>query len=183
MNEIPSQRFAVQPLRVLLDKRRVARLLGPLRNLIQRLVPGNVLPVRRARPPHLRLRQPPRIQHVLLQRRSLRAQRPAIRRMIGIAFHVNHLRRHVLRLIPDRINQHAATHRAIRTRRACLGRARNFQFFQLGVSRLQVKSEDCGGNPADRRYLEEISAGRLHSRSSAFGQRLPIAEQAFLCLY
>src|SRR5271154_593342 len=102
--------------------------------------------------------------------------------MIGVAFHVNHLRRHVLRLIPQRINQHAATHRAIRTRRACLRGSSNFQFFQLGVSRLKVKSEDGRGNSTNSRYLEEVSAGSFHPESSAFTQLLPTAEHPFLCL-
>src|SRR5580704_11339014 len=102
--------------------------------------------------------------------------------MIRIAFHVNHLRRHVLRLVSDGVNQYAATDRAVRTRRACLRRARDFQFFQLGVSGLQVKSEDGGGNPADSGHFEEISAGRLHSRSSAFPNHYQSAKGQFYVL-
>jgi len=83
--------------------------------------------------------------------------------MIGIAFDVNHLRRNILGLVADGVNENATAHRAVRTRRACLCSARDLQFFQLGESRLKVKSEDSGGNAADRCYLEEVSAGRLHT--------------------
>ena len=68
--------------RVLLDERRVARLLHPLSDLVERLIPADVLPVIRARPPHLGLQQPPIAQDFLLERRALRAQRPAIDRMV-----------------------------------------------------------------------------------------------------
>jgi hypothetical protein len=73
------------------------------------------------------------------------------------------LRRNVLGLVADRINENAAAHRAVGTRRARLCSARNLQFFQLGVSGLEVKSEDGGGDAADRSYLEEVSPGRLHA--------------------
>ena len=67
-----SQRLTVWPLRVLLDERRVAGLLHPVRDLVDGLIPGDVFPVIRARPPHLRLQQAPIVQDVLLQRSALR---------------------------------------------------------------------------------------------------------------
>ncbi len=49
-----------------------------------------------AGPPHLRFQQPPVIQNVLLQRRTLGTQRAAIDGMVRIALHVDHRRGHVL---------------------------------------------------------------------------------------
>jgi hypothetical protein len=82
--------------------------------------------------------------------------------VIGIALNVNNLWRDVLCLITNRINQYAATDRAIRTSRTRLGSSGDFQFFEFGISGLEIKTEDGGGRTTDSRDFEEISAGRLH---------------------
>src|ERR1700726_3705209 len=76
---------------VFFDKGFVAGFLGPARNLIERIVPGNILPIGSSGPPDLRLGESPWIEHILLKRRAFGAQRPAVGRMIRITFHVNHL--------------------------------------------------------------------------------------------
>ena len=106
------------------------------------LVPGDVFPMIRARPPHLRLQQAPVVQDVLIQRRSLGAQRAAIDGMIRIAFDVHHLRRDVLRLVAEGVNDDAATHRTIRAGRARLGGAGDFEFPGLRVGRLDIEAEN-----------------------------------------
>src|ERR1035438_1717411 len=148
--------------RVLLDKGTIARFLGPLRDLTQGVVPRNVLPVGCARAPDLRLRQPSRVQHVLFERRALGAQRSAVGWMIGIAFDMDHLRRDVLCPITNRVDEDAASDRAIGTRRARFGGACNLQLFELRVSGLEVKPKDGSSDCAYRCCLEEVSAGLLH---------------------
>src|SRR5260370_218535 len=95
--------------RVVLNEAVVACLLGPARNLIQGVIPGDVLPLGRAWTPDLRLREPPRVEHVLFERRALRAQRSPIGGMIGVAFDVDHLRRDVLRPVTNRVDKDATT--------------------------------------------------------------------------
>ena len=95
---------------------RVARLLDPASDLVDRRVPVDVFPVIRARAPHLRLQQPPIVQDVLLERRALRAERAAIDRMIRIAFDVDDLRHGVLRLVAERVDDDAAADRTVRDR-------------------------------------------------------------------
>ncbi len=107
---------------VLLDERLVARLLRPARDLVDRIVPGDVLPVIRTGTPHLRLQQATIVDDVLFERSALRTERAAIDRMIGIAFDVDHLRYRVLCFVAERVNDHAATNRAVRTSTARLGR-------------------------------------------------------------
>ena len=67
-----------------------------------------------ARTADLRLGQPARVEHVLFERRALGAKRSAVGGMVGIAFHMDDLRRHVLGFIADGINKDAASDRAIR---------------------------------------------------------------------
>ena len=58
----------------------------------ERYPAGDILPLRRTWAPDLRFGEPPRVEHVLFERRALRAQSSAIGGMIGIAFDVDHLR-------------------------------------------------------------------------------------------
>src|SRR6202047_2927779 len=84
---------------VVLDKCVVARLLHLLRNLAIGLVPRNVFPVGGSGTPHLRLQQAAFVKNVLLERRSLGAERAAIDGVVGIAFDVHDLGDRVLGLI------------------------------------------------------------------------------------
>src|SRR3984957_500215 len=116
----------------------------------------------RTRPAHLLLEQPPRIEDVLLERCSLGTQRSAIDGMIGVALDVDHLRRHVLRFVADRINEDATTHRTIGTRGSRLGGARNLEFFQLCNRGSQIKSKERDSRATGQRTFEEGSAGEFH---------------------
>ena len=63
----PRQAFAAihgAPLRVFLQEGVVAGLLQAVRNFVNRLLPCNVFPMIRARPPYLWLQKPPRIEDV-----------------------------------------------------------------------------------------------------------------------
>src|ERR1700691_394019 len=97
--------------------------------------------------------------------------------MIRVAFDVNHLRRDVLSPIADRVNEDAASHRAIRTRRTRFGGACNLQLLKLGVSRLEVEPEYSGADCAESCKPEEVSPSGRHRSISASGQEsYPVIE-------
>src|ERR1041384_5624489 len=108
------------PLRVLFDERLVARRLDQPGDFIDGIIPGDVLPIGCSRTPHLWLHQAPLVENVLLKRRSLWAKRAAIDWVIWITFDVNHLWRGVLGFVAERVNDDAATDRAIWAGRARL---------------------------------------------------------------
>jgi hypothetical protein len=147
---------------VLLDEAVVPRFLDFLRDFRERLVPRNILPLRAPRPPNLRLQQPAIIEDVLFERCALGAQRPPVGGVVGITFDVHHLRRNVLRLVSDGIDDRAATHCAVRTSRPSFTGAGDFQDSELCVSGLEIETENCGGDSAYRGELQKVSAGSLH---------------------
>ena len=53
---------------VLVDEGGIARFLGPASNLVDRSVPGDVFPIGRAGPSHLRFQQAPIVDDVLLEK-------------------------------------------------------------------------------------------------------------------
>src|SRR5579862_1270889 len=82
--------------------------------------------------------------------------------MIGIALHMDYLRRDVLGAVADRIDQHSAAHRAIGAGGTRFGGARDLQLLELRVCRLKVEAEDGGCGAADTGDLEELSTIRRH---------------------
>src|SRR4051812_30873826 len=154
------------PLGVLLDERLVARLLHPLADLVEGLVPGDVLPVIGAGPADLRLDEPPRVQDVLLERGALGAEGAAVDRMVRVALDVDHLRGDVLRLVAQRVDEHAAADGAVRAGRAGFSGAGDLQLAQLCVGGSQVEAEDRGGRPSNRADFEEVPAGESHPSTS-----------------
>ena len=78
--------------------------------------------------------------------------------MIGIAFDVHHLRDGVLRLIAERVNDHAATYRAVRTGAARFGRSRDLQALRLRINRSEVESKNRDTGAADQAGLNEGSS-------------------------
>src|SRR5258708_5843494 len=110
---------------VLLDKGVVARLLHLLRDLAVGLVPRDVFPVGGSGTPHLRLQQAAFVEYVLLERRSLGAERAAIDGVVGIAFDVDDLRNRILRLVADGVDDYAATHGTVWTGAAGFAGSRN----------------------------------------------------------
>ena len=64
----------------------------------------------------------------LPQRDSLRTERAAIDGVVGIAFDMNDRRLDVARLVAERVNDHAASHRAIRADAVGFGGARDLEF-------------------------------------------------------
>lgn len=147
---------------VLLNETVVPRFLDPRGNFVQRAIPGNVFPCCSTRPPHLRFQQPAIVEDVLFERSALGTQRTPVCRVVGIAFHVNDLWRHVFRAISDGINNRPATHRTVRTRRPRFIGSGDFKDSELRVSRLEIETENSGGRPAYRSELQKVSAGRLH---------------------
>ena len=89
-------------------------------------------------------------------------QRAAIDGMVGVALDVDHLRRHVLGFIANRVNEDATAHRTIGTRGSRLGGARNLEFFQLRYRGSQIKSKERESRATSQRTLEEGSAGEFH---------------------
>ena len=59
---------------IFLDERGVARFLGPASNLVNRLIPGDVFPVIRARTSHLRFQQATLVDDFLLERSAFWTQ-------------------------------------------------------------------------------------------------------------
>ena len=108
-------------------------------DLIDGRVPGDIFPLVGTGAPHLRVSQSTVIQDFLLQGSAFGTQGATIDRMIGVAFHVHHLRSHVLGFITKRVDDHAATHRAIRTRRAGFSGAGDLKFFCLCQNRASIK--------------------------------------------
>src|SRR5260370_38519668 len=100
--------------RILLDECVVAVLLDPSSDLVEGVVPGDVLPVRGARPAHLRLQQTPVVHDLLLQRRALWTKRAAVRGLIGVALAVDHLRSAVFLAVSIRVDVRSAAHSAAR---------------------------------------------------------------------
>ena len=86
-------------------------------------------------------KQPPLVQNVLLQRGALGAKRAAVDGMVGIAFHMHHLRRHVLGLVADGVDDDSAAHRTIGASAARLCGPRDFQRLRLRVERLHIEPE------------------------------------------
>src|SRR5208337_3099651 len=82
--------------------------------------------------------------------------------MIRIALNVHYLRDGVFRLVAQRVNDDATTHRTVRTRAARFAGARDFQTLGLGVNRGEVESQ-CGkaGSASDGAF-KEGPAGEFH---------------------
>lgn len=151
-----------QPFGVRLYESRVAGLLGPACDLVDRLVPRDVLPAIGAGTPHLRLQYPPLVLNVLLQRRTLGTERTAVDWVIGIAFHVDDLRRDVLRLVADGVDDDAATHRAIGAGAARLRGTRNLQAPGLRQQGPRIEAENGNPDGACNASLEECSSRYIH---------------------
>src|SRR5262249_17659762 len=134
---------------VLFDECLVARLLHQLADLVDRLVPGDVFPVIGAGPPDLRLQQAPLVQNVLFERCALRAEGAAVDGMVGVAFNMDYLRRNVLGLVANGVNDHSAAYRTVGARRTGLARARDLERSKLRVSWGQVETE-YGGSRASQ---------------------------------
>src|SRR5205807_8674096 len=105
----------------------VAGLLDMARYFAVRLAPLNVFPVVRTRTPHLRLQQPPLIQNVMVKGSAFGAERAAVDWVIRIAFNVDHLWGDVFGLVAQRVDDHAAAYRAVRTDAVGFGGARNLE--------------------------------------------------------
>ena len=82
--------------------------------------------------------------------------------MIGIALNMDDLRGHVLGFVTNRINEHAAAHRAIWTGGARLGGAGNLEFAKLGVGGRQIKPEQQKSGASQCGDLQKISAAGIH---------------------
>ena len=125
------------------------------------LLPADVFPMIGAGAADLRFEQTAVIEDVLHEGRSFGTERAAVDGMVGIAFHVDHLRGDVFRLVPDGVDDDATAHRAVGAGGAGFGGPGNFQFFGFGVGGFQVKAENRsdGGSGAD---LQETSACWVH---------------------
>src|SRR5258708_19115311 len=145
--------------RILLDESLIARLFHPRRDFVDRIVPRNILPFGATGSAHQGLQQAPIVHDLLLQRGTLRAQRAAVGRMIGVALDVHHLRGHILRAVANRVDDGAATHRAVRASRARLAAPRYLQRSQLRVGGLQIKTENGRSGASNSRQLQEVTAG------------------------
>src|SRR5215475_8558035 len=100
---------------VLGDEGPIAGVLDVPGDLADRLVPGDLLPTVRTGTAHLRYGEPVGVVDVVAERGSLRAQGPAVRRVIGITLDVDHRGSDVLRLVSQSVGDRSATHGAVRT--------------------------------------------------------------------
>ena len=112
--------------------------------------------------PHLRLQQAPVVEDVLLERRSLRAERAAIDGMVGIALDVDDLGDRVLGLVAQGVDDHATTDGTIRTGAARLAGAGNLEGLGLSVNRSQIKAEGGETGSAEDGAFEKSPARELH---------------------
>ena len=152
---IPSQRLTVWPCASFSTNVSSRDLLYPVRDFIQGVVPGNVLPVGGSGAAHLRFQEAPFVEDVLFERSAFRAESPAIDGMVRIAFNVDYLGSDILGLVAQRVDDHAATYRAIRARRARFRRPGDLQFAKFRVGGPQIKSENGGCRATKGCYLEE----------------------------
>src|SRR5262249_7606740 len=132
----------------------VARGLDVLRDPLDGVVPGDVLPAVGPWTANLGPGQPVRVRDVVLEGHALRTQRAAVDGAVRISFDVHHRRRHVLRLVAERVDDDAAGDGAIGTDAARLGRARDLELPHLGARARHVEA-DADGSAAERSTLEE----------------------------
>src|ERR1700675_89002 len=126
---------------ILFDEAVVACLLDFLRDLGISLVPRNVFPVGGSRTPHLWLQQAALVDNVLLERRSLGAERAAVDGVVGIALDVHSLGNRVLGLVAQGVNDHTTTDGTIRTGAAGFAGSDNLERRGLSVNRSQIKAQ------------------------------------------
>src|SRR5208282_4478040 len=100
--------------------------------------------------------------NVLRQRRSLGTERAAVDRMIGIAFDVHDLGDRVLRLVSQRVDNHAATDGTVRTRAAGFAGTGNLKPLGLGMKRGQVESQSGESGTPCQSPFQKGPAGKLH---------------------
>src|SRR5271157_6632013 len=82
--------------------------------------------------------------------------------MVWIALDVHDLWNGVLRLVAERVNNDATTHRTIRTGAARLAGARDFQALGLGVNGREVESQRGKAGSANDSAFEKGPAGEFH---------------------
>src|ERR1035438_10617135 len=114
----PGDRFATiyaEAIGIHFDEVVIASFLDLLRYLRKCLIPADVFPGCAACPAHLWPQNAPVVDDVLFERGTLRAECAAIGGVVGVAFDVYHLRRDVLRAIPNGINDGATADRAVWT--------------------------------------------------------------------
>jgi hypothetical protein len=78
--------------------------------------------------------------------------------MIGVAFHVHDLLGHIFSAVPDRVDDHAAAHRTVRTRRARLIGPRHLQNSQLCICWFEIEAKQRRRAATQRGNFEEITA-------------------------
>src|SRR5205823_7422295 len=86
---------------VFVYERGVASFLRPASNLINGVVPGDVLPISRTRSSYLRFQQTALINDVLLKRRAFRTECAAIDWMIRITLDMHDLRNRVFGFVAE----------------------------------------------------------------------------------
>src|SRR5215213_3811384 len=148
---------------IFLDERGVACFLGPARNLIDGLIPRDVVPAIRTGTSHLWLQQATIVDDFLLERSAFGTQCAPIDRSIRIAFHMDDLRDRVLRFIAKGVNDHATAYRTVWTDTARLGGTLNLQPLCLCIDRSEVESEDTNTRASDQSGLNEGSSGDIHN--------------------
>src|SRR5207237_9605911 len=121
-----------QALRRLRHEIRVAILLHELGDATEGLVPGDRLPLVRAGRAVLGTRQAARAVDEVDERRTLRAERAAIDRVIRIALDVKDARARVLGAIAEAVHENATRDGAVRAGVARFGGPRQLEFAYFG---------------------------------------------------
>ena len=158
------------PPRVFGYKRLITLFLEPSADLIDRVVPGNVLPIRSTGSANLRLGEASRAYDFLLERSALRAQCAAIDGMIRIPLYMDNLWSHVLGFVAPSVDDDATSHSAVRARGSSFRCAGDFERPQLRISWRQVKTEDRRRHTAQGRNFEEVSSRCIHESNPTFRQ-------------
>jgi hypothetical protein len=145
------------------DEAFIARLLHPPGDLVDHPIPALLLPAIGARGAVKRASQATFAEDVVFERDAFGAERAAIDRMVGVALDVDDGgARDVFGPVPERVDDHAATDRAVGAGRSRLGRARNLQLADGRVSRGEIEAEGDDSTGAGDGYLDKVSPRNSH---------------------
>src|SRR3977135_2538914 len=78
---------------------------------------------------------------------------------------MHYLRRHVLGLVAERVDNHSAAHRTVRTSGAGLRGPCYFQFLGLSVCALEIEAQN-GSNRPSGGHFDERPSGLAHETAS-----------------
>src|SRR5690606_1378535 len=145
----------------------IAVVLDGTGDLVERLVPGNLLEAVRTRPADARMGQAAFRLHVGLEGRALRAQGAAVDRMVGVALDVEQFGLLAGVQVATRVHDDSARHRTVGADVAGFGGGGQLELADMGGSGGFSRSKSHGPERAGRRpgprQLQKAAAGQFDS--------------------